>query len=57
MEHLLYVLWHDEVRPWLKRKIEWAGYILAGLVVVATIFMGWIIFTIYVERLIERLYA
>jgi len=56
MEHLLYVMWHDHWKPWLKDKLEWAGYIGLGILITGVIFFGLILLEIEVSRILDGLY-
>ncbi len=52
MEHLIYVLWHDSVKPWLKNRLLDAAYILACAAIGFAVAVGAIYSTIVLKRLI-----
>lgn len=52
MEHLIFVLWHDYWKPWIKEQLSGVGYVLGGVAIVAAVFFGWIYLTIITDRLL-----
>lgn len=57
IEHLLYVLWHDHWKPWLKNKLEWAGYIALAAAITSVIFCGLIWLTLEIDRVVQGFYG
>ncbi len=52
MDHLIYVLWHDVCKPWLRNRLLDVGYVLLGIGIAGAAVVGMIWATVAVERVI-----
>jgi hypothetical protein len=53
MEHLLYVMWHDHWKPWLKAKLETLGYTVVAALATLAAMLGMIWATVEFQRFMD----
>lgn len=56
IDHLIAVLWEDHWRPWIKKKLEWLGYIALAATVTSVIFCGLIWLALECDEALQGFY-